>query len=186
VPNYLAVGADGTVYVTEWTFFAPDPNEGLYIYPPTGPERFTNDNITAPNGIDLDAAGNVYVVNNNTEYSTGMASLDTAHVIAVLSPGGGTFLKSIVVPAEPYPITVAADGTAWISDFPIPALSVTGGTYLAKPNQYSGTEISTHAAADVVLWNGSVETLSTNRRGAASTTGAGSAHAGGFAMRHHR
>ena len=66
-PNYAAIGSDGTLYVTEFNIFAtPDPLAGLYIYPPTGQEPVPV--ITGaenPQGVDVDAVGNIYVVNNN-------------------------------------------------------------------------------------------------------------------------
>ena len=36
----MTVGADGTLYVTEYTYFQPDPLAGLYIYYSDGRERF--------------------------------------------------------------------------------------------------------------------------------------------------
>jgi sugar lactone lactonase YvrE len=77
-PNYIAVGGDGTIYVTEWSFSSTDTLAGLYIYPVSGPERYYSAGAEAPNGIDLDASGNIYVVNNNTAYDSGNPSADTA------------------------------------------------------------------------------------------------------------
>ncbi len=184
-PNYLAVGPDGTLYVTEWSFYNPDPYEGLYIYPPSGPEKYVTFGLNGANGVDLDGQGNIYVVNNNSVYNSGSASLDTAHDVVVFSPDGATFLRSILVPvANPIPITVASDGTSFISAYANAALGLTGGTYVAATNQYNASQISSIGAADVVLWNGARETTSNAR--STLSTGSGTAHGGGIGLRRRR
>ncbi len=184
-PNYIAVGPDGTLYITEYTFSLPDPLAGLYIYPPTGPERYVAVGAEYPQGIDLDGAGNIYVVNNSTDYSTGAASADVAHNVAVLSPDGGTVLRRITGGGllDAYPIAVAPDGTAFLSAFAIPSLGVPGVTWVASSGAGNVTPIGA-ASQDVVFWNGATDTTARNRRGAQSL-GAGSTHASGFVLRRH-
>jgi hypothetical protein len=180
-PNYMAVGPDGTLYVTEWTFLSPDPYQGLYIYPPSGPERsFTA--LSGPDGVDLDGVGNVYVVNNNSVYNTGSPTLDTSHLVVELSPGGSTPIRSLTIPAGAAPITVSSDGTAFISVFPQTGLNLAVGTYRFTSSQYNVNEISSIAASDVVLWDGSRTTLSRAR--APLSLGSGSAHSSGFRAFH--
>ncbi len=180
-PNYIAVGPDGTLYITEYTFGLPDPLAGLYIYPPSGPERYVANGAEYPQGIDIDAAGNLYIVNNSTAYNTGSASPDTAHNVAVLSPDGGTVLRRISGSLlDAYPIAVAPDGTAFVSAFAIASLGVPGATWVAAPGASSVTTIAP-ASTDVVFWNGTAETTSRVRRSALGGS-TGSAHASGFAM----
>ena len=183
-PNYIATAPDGTLYVTEYTFEAPDPDAGLYIYPPSGPERIASNGAFAPNGVDVDAAGNIYVVNDNTVYNTGAASVDTVHVVCVLSPDGGTVLREIGVPVESYPITVAGDGTAFVSSFNV--AGATPSTYVIPPAEFITQQINAIGAGVVVLWDGTRTTLSRVR--APLSLHGGSAHGSGgvFRSMHHR
>jgi hypothetical protein len=185
VPNYIAVGPDGTIYVTEYSFFLPDPLAGLYIIPPSGPERFVSNGAEYPQGVDLDGSGNIYVANSNISLSTGIPSADTAQNIAVLSPDGGTILRRITGGVnDAIPVVVAADGTAFFSDYQFPPQTNSPGVFSVAPGATSGTLMAPIQVSDMVLWNGATETTARNRRGAQSL-GAGSAHAGGFALHRH-
>ena len=72
-PNYMTVGPDGTIYVTEFGYYSCDAQAGLYIYPPSGSEKFvataSDTNGAGPTGVDIDATGNIYVGNNNAGYN---------------------------------------------------------------------------------------------------------------------
>jgi hypothetical protein len=183
-PNYIAVGGDGTIYVTEWSFSSTDTLAGLYIYPVSGPERYYSAGAEAPNGIDLDASGNIYVVNNNTAYDSGNPSADTADNVAVLSPDGGTVLRRITGSfVEPYALSVTPDGTAFIGDFPISYLGNAGGTFLAAAGSTTASEITSIGGNTVVSWNGSVETTSRARSVQSAGRGGISAHGGGLSPR---
>jgi len=178
VANFEAVGPDGTVYVDENTFLSPDPLEGLYVYPPTGPERFVSVGAEAPQGIDVDSAGNVYVINNNTNYNTSSPSLDTAKNIAVLTPGAGSVLRRITGNvADSYTIAVAGDGTTYFSDATLPSLNLAGGTFVAGPGATtSTTQIASGESYDEVLWDGARESTSVRR--SATALGSGASHSG--------
>ena len=178
-PNYFAVAADGTFYVTEWSFFAPDTLAGVYIYPPSGPERYISLDVGSPDGIDLDANNDIYVVNNNTVYNTGTASADNDHLLTELSPSGDVQLKGIQLPPNPVSLTVGTQGNAWVSTFPNAALGEAGGLYHVFATAYTATQVSTVAANDIVLWNG-LTTTESHSRSAASLGSASGSH-GGFA-----
>jgi hypothetical protein len=178
VANFEAVGADGTLYVDENTFVSPDSLEGLYIYPPSGPERFVTVGAEAPQGIDIDGSGNLYIINNNTVFNTGSPSLDTAKNIAVLTPNAGTVLRRITGSvADSYTIAVAGDGTTYFSDATIASLGLAGGTFVAGPGATTSTaQIASGESFDEVLWNGTRETTSIHR--STESLGSGTAHAG--------
>ncbi|HEX2168003.1 MAG TPA: SMP-30/gluconolactonase/LRE family protein, partial [Longimicrobiales bacterium] len=63
--NDLAVGADGTLYVTDTGMdaaFSPTGTDALYRFTPTGAERVaTAPDVAAPNGIVVDDEGVVVV-----------------------------------------------------------------------------------------------------------------------------
>ena len=66
---------------------------GVYVYPVTGQEKKYTLGAESPQGIDLDIAGNIYVVNNNSTYDSG-ETLDTARNVGVLAHDG-TLLRRI-------------------------------------------------------------------------------------------
>ena len=154
--DYSTVGPDGTLYVDEWTYFPGDQNAGLYIYPPSGPERFVGAGATSPTGIGLDSTGNIYVANNNTTYDVNFVqSSDTAHTLNVLSPDGGTILRSTSIAPGPYPMTVAPDGTAFVSTEL--GTSSQNGIYSLLPVNFTPTRIDT-LGGNAALYDGSVST----------------------------
>lgn len=187
-PNYAAVGPDGTLYVSEWTFGPGDTNAGVYIYPPSGPERSLSATYWAPNGVDLDASGNIYVVQNNAVYTfngtTYVLGADTEHQVDEFSPTG-TLIKASGTPANPYPVTVTPDGTAFYTTFANPTLGETAGVYLQPTGAgTASTLIDTYGAYDVVIYNGVRETTAIAR--APLSIGSGSAHGGSFSLHRRR
>ena len=177
--NYAAVGPDGTLYVTEYLFNQPDPSAGVYIYPTSAPERFIpaafDANGAGPQGVDVDGAGNIYVVNNNvaiTGASTSQA--DSLASVSVYSPAG-TLLRTIPGIPSAFPITVAADGTAFVAAFKtqlIPACAVSGsnGIYKIAPGASTATMISTSGSSEVVLYDGTHKTEPFARSSSHGTT----------------
>ena len=198
-PNYMTVGPDGTLYVTEYEFAQPDTLAGLYVYPPTGPERFiatTSDvNGAGPDGVDLDAFGNVYVANNNSGVllSTCVAGPpvscsiqnDSLHDIEVFSPGATSVLRHITGNFDPVAIAVAPDGTQFISGFQSEFLSnVTVGpnaSYIVAPGASTFTQITTDVNDVIYLYDGYEALTAGYRRHAASYSSAGAAAHGGAA-----
>ena len=162
-PNVMALASDGTLYVGEFNKSnANDPNAGLYIYPATLPGSGTETRVGTgslfPTGIDFDVAGNVYVLSSNWQGpSFGPPTVNrldvythTGSPIRSISGGGISNGQGL---------TVAADGTAYIVEFP----DVTGTTGLLgviSPTATSITQIvSGIDIENVVLYNGSVATL---------------------------
>ncbi len=179
--NYAAVGPDGTLYVTEYGFYQTDPNAGLYIYPPSGPEKFVattaDANGPGPQGVDVDASGNVYVINNNFAYNTptgNTAQGDSLHDLEVFGPLGTGTPRHVTGTFTALPLAVASDGTAFFSGFPIEQLGVYG-SYAVQPGSSTVTQISTLGTAELTLYDGNRESTA-NKRKVASVVGAHSAH----------
>ena len=129
--NYMTVGADGTLYVTEYTYFQPDPLAGLYIYYSDGRERFAattaDSNGPGPEGVDVDAAGDIYVANNNnavfiTSNGTVAEQSDTLHDVEVFSPGGRSVLRHIRGDFDPVDVGVTPDGVLFFGSYGIGGL----------------------------------------------------------------
>lgn len=162
-PNYINIGADGTLYVTEYSFSQPDPLAGLYIYPPNGPEKFvstTSDSQGAgPEGVDVDASGNIYVANNNQYYdSTGTYHPDTLHDVEVFAPGGSSVLRHITGNFDPFPLAVAPDGTLFFSSFG--SGSSVQGTFAVPAGGSTATGIANFAVNSIPLYTGYQEVMS--------------------------
>jgi hypothetical protein len=185
-PNYIAVGADGTLYVSEWTGGADstEADSGLYIYPVTGPER--KQTVVGPQGIDLDGSGNVYVMVNNSETTAG----PVANQIDVYTADATALSRTIPSSGwtSGYPMTVNTDGTLFFTTYgPNGAWAIPAGSTTA-------TQVSPDYGNSIILYNGSRETTSRGRAvqsvGAADTAKAQSNSTGrssriaGAARRH--
>ncbi len=186
-PNYLTVGPDGTLYVTEYSFVRGDPLAGLYIYPPNGPEKFvatTSDaNGAGPDGIDIDAVGNIYVANNNAGLDPNNSyaeAADTLHDIEVFAPGGASVLRHITGTFDPYPLVVAPNGTMFFGSFNFGTLtSGTNGTFLVQPGATTATQVAQFGETQIVLYNGYAEAAAWRHRESAQSAAASVIHAGG-------
>ena len=173
IPNYATIGPDGTLYVTEYNFGLPDPNAGLYIYPPSGPEQFvaTSTDPTqgaGPEGVDIDAAGNIYVANNNGGYAFDSAdgiydtpTADTLHNIQVFSSAANgatpTLQRTISGTFDAIPLVVGADGTIFFSSFSVcgcdPVSDLTGVLSVAA-GASSTTTLTATPNDSITLYNG--------------------------------
>jgi hypothetical protein len=168
--NYMTVGRDGTLYVTEYTDFQPDPLAGLYIYSPDGKERFvattSDSNGPGPEGVDVDAAGNIYVANNNnavTINSSGdlVYQSDSLHDVEVFAPGGRSVLRHITGDFDPIAVGVTPDGTVFFTSFSIakaPIVSVVYGTFAATPGSMAAIRVAESGGNSIVLYDGRQET----------------------------
>jgi hypothetical protein len=179
--NYAAVGPDGTIYVTEYTFVQPDPLAGLYIYHPDGTESFalttgatggTPGSVTGapgPEGVDVDAAGNIYVSNaNGGFYPPSYNPMpDTLNDVEVFAPGGTSVLRHITGIASPITTAVASDGTAFVAGFQAFIPNQPQGTYVIPAGATTARELNSTAAGVIVLYDGNRETTGI-RRGAQS------------------
>jgi hypothetical protein len=192
-PNYTAVGADGTLYVTEYSYQQPDPNAGLYIYPPNGPEKFiatpSNASGAGPQGVAVDASGNIYVVNNNAAVLTSTTCQnDTLQSVTVYN-SSGTLLRTINSGfTTAYPITTAADGTSFFSTFKIQlqsacAVSGANAIYSIAAGASMATQISSSGSTEIVLFDGTHKTEPFSK---SYSSGAASSGRGGSFMTRRR
>jgi sugar lactone lactonase YvrE len=194
-PNYAAVGPDGTLYVTEYSFQQPDPNAGVYIYPGNGgAEKFiaaqADANGAGPQGIDVDGSGNIYVVNNNSGIAAGGQTCqgDSLQDVTVYSPSG-TLLRTVAGGNSGFPITVAADGTAFFATFQVQfaqSCAATGADdiFSVAPGASTSTNIEQSGSTEIILYDGTHKTSPFYSGGRGAT---GSSHAGsrGAAFRRH-
>ena len=186
--NYTAVGADGTLYVTEYTDFQPDPLAGLYIYYPDGRERFAattaDSNGPGPEGVDVDAAGDIYVANNNnavviTSNGTVAEQSDSLHDVEVFSPDGRV-LRHIRGDFDPIDVGVTPDGVLFFGSYGIGGLPTPPvyGTFGVAAGGTTAIRVAPTSENDIVFYNGFTETTTSVRQDA-SAASAGSAHGGG-------
>jgi hypothetical protein len=168
-PNYVALGADGTLYVTEYTFGQPDPNAGLYVYPVNGTERFiptaSDANGAGPQGVDVDGSNNIYVVNNNSGVTSNTTCQGDSLQSVTVYNQAGQLQRTIGggVINSGFPITVAADGTAFVASFPVQFLqqcTATGalGIFRIAPGASTATQISQSGSTEIVLYDGTHKT----------------------------
>lgn len=183
--NYMTVGPDGTIYVTENSFICNDPFAGLYIYPPSGNEVFvattSSSQGAGPQGVDVDAAGNIYVVNNDAciDLNTDTFKADTLHDIEVFAAGGTSVLRHITGNFTAYPIITAPDGTIFFGSFPFDAVT-TGvtGTFLVPPGSTTPQQITSAAEPAIVLYNGYQESAAQRHRMSAVSMSVAAARSG--------
>jgi hypothetical protein len=193
-PNYAAVGSDGTFYVTEYTFQQPDALAGLYVYPKSGAETFvptySDSNGAGPQGVDVDASGNVYVVNNNSTFNSGVQSPDTLNDVEIFGPRGVGGPNNATTPLNimgganvfsAYSIAVAPDGTAFFSSNQGETTAGSYGTWVILAGATSATQINDGYESSIVLYDGTRETTGLKRRITSSASGS-SAHGGGGMM----
>ncbi len=118
--NWMSVGPDGTLYVAEWGYYQGDPYAGLYVYPTKGKETFVSNGAAFPTGMDVDKAGNVYVVNSSsTTNSSGMLTQDTTHLLTEYAPHATKVLRQVSKGfTDGQYLTVDDNGTAYIEEYP--------------------------------------------------------------------
>jgi hypothetical protein len=180
-PNYMTVGPDGTLYVTEYTFYQPDAECGLYIYPPSGTEKFvaldSNANGCGAYGVDVDAVGNIYVAVNNSGVNSDGVDLnaDTENEIEVFAPGGASVLRRISV-QNPVSLVVAPDGTVFVSSFPFQTSAGITATSVVAPGATTATQITSAAETAIVLYNGYQESAAALRRHTSVSAAANAMH----------
>jgi len=159
-PYTMTALTDGTLYVGEWTFVLGDPSVGLYVYPPQGQERLVTNGASPPVGTAVDASGDVHVLESNYAYNpaNGKFTCDTIHTISTYSPGAMSLLSQATSGfRNGEALTVAANGTAFIDEFPYGQSSkCTAQTGIASvaPHANSGTQIVNIVNQDVVLYDG--------------------------------
>ncbi|MGA3037995.1 MAG: hypothetical protein ABSE64_11005 [Vulcanimicrobiaceae bacterium] len=184
-PNYMTVGPDGTIYVTEFGYASCDPLAGLYIYPPSGTEKFvataSDANGPGPTGVDIDAVGNIYVGNNNGGYNCNsmQEQNDDLNNIQVFAPGGGSVTRTITGSFDVYPLVVAPDGTIFLGSFSGAGNTGVLGTFVVPAGGTSATSVSNQSETTIVLFNGYQESAaSTRRKTSAFSASAAVAHSG--------
>jgi hypothetical protein len=117
--NWMSVAPDGTLYVAEWGYYQGDPYTGLYVYPSKGQETHVTNGAPFPTGLDLDKAGNVYVVNSSSTASSSGLSADTTHLLTEFAPHATKVLRQVSKGfTDGQFLTVDDNGTAYIEEFP--------------------------------------------------------------------
>jgi len=189
-PNDSTIGPDGTLYVCEFNygiFGGPDTMTGLYIYPPSGPERFvatTSDaNGGGAQGVMLDAAGNIYVANSNAIVNINTCSpgpcqwsADTLHDIEVFSPGGSSVLRHITGGFDAYQLSVTPSGTIFFDSIN-EASGTNAATYYVAANSPTPVFLTPFFASEIPLFDG-VQQLQPygSRRRLSMQSGSAAAH----------
>ncbi|HEY1728797.1 MAG TPA: hypothetical protein VGG22_10515 [Candidatus Baltobacteraceae bacterium] len=186
-PNYMTVGPDGTMYVTEYNLIQPDPLCGLYIYPPNGPEKFValdSTNGCGADGVDIDAVGNIYVAVDNAGYDSNNSYnplSDTLNEIEVFAPGGTSVLRRISV-SNPVALVADPDGTLFVSSFPVTPATGANATFVVAPGATTATQITSQAETAIVLYNGYQESATSLRRHTSFSAAARAARGGAVSM----
>jgi hypothetical protein len=150
VPTSMAVGTDGTLYVTEWDGHTNDPFAGLYVYSSTGTERYVHVGAPAPVVVKVDAFGNVYVLNDNATSTTA----DTVHLFTEFDPATLTSTRRITAGF--------ANGSALTVDPPTGLIYIveaasshaTGAVVQIVPGAISATPFAFVDATSLVLYDG--------------------------------
>ncbi len=150
VPTSMAVGTDGTLYVTEWEGHTNDPFAGLYVYSPTGTERYIHVGAPAPVGVKVDAFGNVYVLNDNATSATP----DTTHLFTEFDPTTLTPTRRITAGfANGSALTVDSQtGSIYIIE--AASSRATGAVVQIVPGGISATPFAFVDATSLVLYDG--------------------------------
>jgi hypothetical protein len=117
--NWMSVAPDGTLYVAEWGYYQGDPYTGLYVYPYKSQETHVTNGAPFPSGLDLDKAGNVYVVNSSSLEGSSGLSADTTHLLTEYAPHATKVLRQVSKGfTDGQFLTVDDNGTAYIEEYP--------------------------------------------------------------------
>jgi hypothetical protein len=187
-PDYMAVGPDGTLYVTENTEIQDDTLAGLYVYKPNGTESYVAtpadpsnaiQPYSAVQGIDVDGSGNVYVASDNQAVSLSTYqwdNIDTLHTLSVYTSQATMLLRSTNAFQLPVTVAVTRDGTAFVSGYPgAPGPYPFGEDWVVAPGTTNVTQIpNLYAAPDVIFY-----TASSGHGRATFAIGAASGHSSG-------
>ena len=153
----MAVGADGTLYVAEWTYVTSDSNVGVYVYPISGAETHVTTGATNPTGIGLDANANLYVANSNaTVGPDANLTTDTLHELSIFTPNGASLSSTVSAGLDdPQDLAVDNDGTSYLVD-DANADQSTSPIEVVRPGAKTATTFAaTTDATNVVLYDGS-------------------------------
>jgi hypothetical protein len=160
-PNWLAIGSNGTLYCGEWGFYSGDPDAGLYVYPKSGAQKLVTSMDPGINGLDTDAAGNVYLISDNAAYdpSTGKLGDDTAEQMSEYTPNATKLVRQFDdgVPGV-LSLTVGNNGAAYLVQFGDDASNgpTNSGNIYRVPSGSSKVSllIQNRAATNVILYDG--------------------------------
>ena len=137
--------------------------------------------------MDVDAAGNIYVANNNNAVfitSNGTVAERSEHAarmhVEVFSPGGRSVLRHIRGDFDPVDVGVTPDGVLFFGSYGIGGCSTPPvyGTFGVAPRGTIASRVAPNLEQNIVFYNGFTETTTSVRRDA-SAASAGSAHGGG-------
>jgi hypothetical protein len=173
--NWMRLGPDGTLYVAEWSYLGGDPIAGLYVYPRKGKESYVSNGAPSPTGVDLDAKGNVYVLNSNSIISLSPPGLtkDTVHTLSVYSPDAASLLRQVKKGFNNgQTLVVDDDGTAYIEDF-TDLVQTSEALVAVGPTAQKGRHLTKAVNGEgFFLWNGHrVKTVDAGTRGAGGGRG---------------
>jgi hypothetical protein len=191
-PNYVTIDANGVLYVSEFTFGPQDNLAGLYIYN-HGNETYVatpadannvNQPYPAPQSVDVDAAGNIYVSSDNSVFTSAGYSADTLDDVAIYGPLGTSLTRVVQGSGQfgaPYTLIVDSDGTLYLSDYGTAngnPLEPNGALYVLAPGSSTVSTIAGFTAAvNLALWNG---TTSRNILSVGAGSRGGGSHGGGY------
>lgn len=113
----LSVDDQGSIYASDYGSFMG--TEVLKVNPDTGATEVAVNNLSAPTGNTIDAAGTIFVVNNVRRVREGSDELQ-GDVLRVLEDGTRTVVATL--PGFPSGITLDEEGNAYVSNYFFPGV----------------------------------------------------------------